>query len=160
MEDNPKWERSLAIRLRPRSLERKRSVRFIPNEILKMVIENLRLPVSDVTDGIAPKEFLTNRTTLYNLCLTASFLTKYARPLLYETIFLHLGPDYHEDERIGNPRTMVRLIRTLLGDPSFCPLIKNIICPSDIASDSWLSRYHEYSKDILRWPFVGFDYPP
>ncbi|KAI0889197.1 uncharacterized protein GGS22DRAFT_68542 [Annulohypoxylon maeteangense] len=160
MEHDPNWERALVIRLREPQPERKKPVLFIPNEILHMIINNFRLPVNKVTDGMPPEEFLVNRTTLYNICLTASFLIKFTRPLLYETIILYLGSKPDENERVGNQRTMVLLIRTLLEEPDFCPLIKNIICPSIITKFPWISKFHDYSKDFLLWPFVQYDYPP
>ncbi|KAI1093016.1 hypothetical protein F5B19DRAFT_171142 [Rostrohypoxylon terebratum] len=124
-------------------------VEFIPNEILFLVIERLRLPVSQVTDTAPPREFLANRNTLYNLCLTAKFLLEYARPLLYETIILYLDSNEEEYLRVGNRRSLVRLVRTLLDKPDFCPLIKNILLPSNIAEPTWINPYHEYSLDVL-----------
>ncbi|KAI0900197.1 hypothetical protein F4806DRAFT_493190 [Annulohypoxylon nitens] len=134
--------------------------RFIPIEILILIIEHLRLPVYQVTDEAPPKGFLETRNTLYNLCLTAKFLLGYVRPLLYETIILYLDSKKTHNFRVGHQRSLVRLIRTLVEDSDrFCPLIKNIILPSIISDHLWISPYHEYSIDVLRWPFAAYDYP-
>ncbi|KAI2470970.1 hypothetical protein F4781DRAFT_148315 [Annulohypoxylon bovei var. microspora] len=130
---------------------------FLPNEIMEIILENFRLPVIEVIDQSPPDEFLPNRNTLYNICISAQFLAELARPLLYQTIILYLAPD--QNERIGNTRSMVRLIRTLLEKPDFGRFIKNIICPSWITNDSWLSRFEDYSKEICRWPFAYYNYP-
>ncbi|KAI1208415.1 uncharacterized protein F4807DRAFT_151437 [Annulohypoxylon truncatum] len=155
MEHNLTSKKGVALR----RLERNKPVRFISNEVIDMIIRPYRLTVTKVTDATPPKDFLMNRKTLYSLCLTGSFLIKYARPLLYETVILYLDGTEDEYERVGNPRTVVLLIRTLLENPDFCPLIKNIICPSGITKDPWPSGFHRYRIESLHWPFAYFGYP-
>ncbi|KAI0097414.1 hypothetical protein F4776DRAFT_535184 [Hypoxylon sp. NC0597] len=114
---------------------------FLPNEIMSMIVQRLRLPIHGLPHTIREEECLSKQRTLHSLCLTSKLFCEYATPLLYETIILFRNlqvvvPPSQTTRLHG----MVLLIRTLLEKPDFCQLIKNIICPTGFGDEMWFDR--------------------
>ncbi|KAI0847525.1 hypothetical protein F5Y00DRAFT_263435 [Daldinia vernicosa] len=125
----------------------------LPPELLLCVFDYFRLPVQDVTSTIPPPEFLVNRKTLYNLCLTSSVLNDLAKPLLYQTVIFFLESRDSEDHQsaiaYGGLRSLILLVRTLFWKDEYCEYVKNIICPASLKPRDWDSEL-EIIRDECR----------
>ncbi|KAI1416877.1 hypothetical protein F5Y13DRAFT_101381 [Hypoxylon sp. FL1857] len=136
---------------------------FIPNEIMSMIVNQLRLPIHGLPFRLFEREYKERRAALRNLCLTAKFLEVYARPLLYETVIFFPESETHNYNFGDVPSRlvpMILLIRTLLEKPGHCGWIKNIVYPSGFGQHKWFGLHHRNCAEaIYRWPFLSFDYP-
>ncbi|KAI0831009.1 hypothetical protein F5Y06DRAFT_203552 [Hypoxylon sp. FL0890] len=134
--------------------------RFLPNDIMRMIVENFRLPTHRLPRAIFEQEFKSRREVLRNLCLTAKFLNQYARPLLYETVaFFKVKPDGLRSPSIFLA-PIIYLIRTLLQRPDFCGFIKNMFCPIGFGKEKWFEPHEDrHALHLYRWPFLDYDYP-
>ncbi|KAI0387957.1 hypothetical protein F5Y04DRAFT_15178 [Hypomontagnella monticulosa] len=125
---------------------------YIPNEILLVIAEQLRLPHISTDTSRVPKDFLPKRAALYNLCLTSKTLETYARPLLYEIVVFYLDSEpslWGSPEDFGGLRELMILVRTLLNRPDYCRYIKHIVCPAGLRYSKWWSGNQVPSKEHL-----------
>ncbi|KAI1134428.1 hypothetical protein F5Y05DRAFT_236079 [Hypoxylon sp. FL0543] len=118
---------------------------FLPNDIMRMIVESLRLPIYGLPHTLLEHEFREKRETLRNLCLTARFLNTYARPLLYETVIFFRVHTRDPKSPLASLEPTIFLIRTLLLKPDTCGFIKNMICPAGFGEEWFKPNPKRYS---------------
>ncbi|KAI1379498.1 hypothetical protein F4677DRAFT_464786 [Hypoxylon crocopeplum] len=131
------------------------AIPHLNRNVLFRLIHLLRLPVNSFVDTVPPGNFLRNRSILYNLCLTSRYLYEHATPLLYETVVFFLDdkePSKTLAKTYGDMRHLLLLIRTLVLNPNRSPMIKNVVCPSNLAADiswPWLQPGDVFAQRLL-----------
>lgn len=140
----------------------------LPVELLRLVIDNLRLPplTSNLRTRKLEREF---RSSLYSLSLTTRVLNEIAQPLLYEfvripfgrtieTLSLLVGDEDEQNDSISAVRTMVfaeeensevasvkEVARLLREVPRALSSTEQLITSSDLWS---LDKFHGSSSSV------------
>ncbi|KAI1505259.1 hypothetical protein F5X99DRAFT_368822 [Biscogniauxia marginata] len=132
----------------------------LPNELLELIFDHLRLPPLRLGSELPDETFIENRAALRSLCRSSQLFREVARPLLYEKVILYIDEENltEDGELLAGSKNLMLLVRTLTQRPGFRDFIKYIACPMLLQTSPWWHQDDRAELVSASWKYNKADF--